>query len=163
VVSRLEAERDRTPNKVPLAQVRPEARLLETERKLLTHAVRMSAYNSESALARLLGPLYARSAGEYRGSRSGSTEFRIWGAAPLVGVKQFYSQPPRGCCPGAGGCRREGRWHVPGGGPDFERRRRASLAGRSSPSDRAAGPGRSPRAGVKVRFQPSILGLADPG
>ena len=66
VVRRLEAERDRTPNKVPLAQVRPEARLLETERKLLTHAVRMSAYNSESALARLLGPLYARSADEGR-------------------------------------------------------------------------------------------------
>ncbi len=66
VVRSLEAERDRTPNKVPLAQVRPEARLLETERKLLTHAVRMSAYNSESALARLLGPLYARSADEGR-------------------------------------------------------------------------------------------------
>ncbi len=63
---RLEAERDRTPNKVPLAQVRPEARLLETERKLLTHAVRLSAYNAESALARLLGPLYARSADEGR-------------------------------------------------------------------------------------------------
>lgn len=44
-------------NKVPLAQVCPEARLLETKRSLLTHAVRMSAYNSESALARLLAPL----------------------------------------------------------------------------------------------------------
>jgi hypothetical protein len=66
VLRSLEAERDRTPNKVPLQQVRPEARLLETERKLLTHAVRMSAYNSESALARLLGPLYARSADEGR-------------------------------------------------------------------------------------------------
>ncbi|MHB8312166.1 MAG: putative transposase [Candidatus Dormibacteria bacterium] len=66
VLRSLEAERDRTPNKVPLALVRPEARLLETERKLLTHAVRMSAYNSESALARLLGPLYARSADEGR-------------------------------------------------------------------------------------------------
>ena len=67
VVRRLEAERDPTPNKVPLAQVRLEARLLETKRKLLAHAVRMSAYNSESALARLLVPLYwARSADDGR-------------------------------------------------------------------------------------------------
>ena len=66
VVRRLEAERDPTPNKVPLAQVRLEARLLETKRKLLAHAVRMSAY-SESALARLLAPLYwARSADDGR-------------------------------------------------------------------------------------------------
>ena len=63
---RLEAERDRTPDRVQLAQVRPEARLLESERKLLTHAVRLSAYNAESALARLLAPLYARSADEGR-------------------------------------------------------------------------------------------------
>ena len=62
----LEAERDRTPNKVPLAQARPEPRPLETKRQLLTHAVRMSAYNSESALAPRLGPLYARSADDGR-------------------------------------------------------------------------------------------------
>ena len=40
--------------------------MLETERKLLTHAIRMSAYNSESALARLLRPHYARSQDEAR-------------------------------------------------------------------------------------------------
>lgn len=40
--------------------MRPEARLLETERKLLPHADWMSAYNSESARSRLLGPLRAR-------------------------------------------------------------------------------------------------------
>jgi hypothetical protein len=33
---------------LPLGQVRPGSRLLETERKLLTHAIRMSAYNAES-------------------------------------------------------------------------------------------------------------------
>jgi hypothetical protein len=49
-----------TPSHLPLGQVRPGSRLLETERKLLTHAIRMSAHNSESALARLLRPLTVR-------------------------------------------------------------------------------------------------------
>jgi hypothetical protein len=51
---------------LPLGQVRPGSRLLETERKLLTHAIRMSAYNSESALARLLRPHYSRGDDEAR-------------------------------------------------------------------------------------------------
>ena len=55
-----------TPTHLPLGQVRPGSRLLETERKLLTHAIRMSAYNSESALARLLRPHYARGDDEAR-------------------------------------------------------------------------------------------------
>ena len=55
-----------TPTHLPLAQVRPGARLLETERKLLTHAIRMSAYNTESTLARLLRPHYARGQDEAR-------------------------------------------------------------------------------------------------
>ena len=55
-----------TVSHLPLAQVRPESRKLETERKLLTHAIRMSAYNSESALARLLRPHYARGQDEAR-------------------------------------------------------------------------------------------------
>jgi hypothetical protein len=55
-----------TPSHLPLAQVRPGARLLETERKLLTHAIRMSAYNAESTLARLLRPHYARGQDEAR-------------------------------------------------------------------------------------------------
>jgi transposase-like protein len=59
------ASRD-TPSHLPLGQVRPGSRLLETERKLLTHAIRMSAYNSESALARLLRPHYARGEDEAR-------------------------------------------------------------------------------------------------
>ena len=49
-----------TPSHLPLAAVQPGSRLLETERKLLTHAIRMSAYNTESALARLLRPHYPR-------------------------------------------------------------------------------------------------------
>ena len=55
-----------TPSHLPLAQVRPGSRLLETERKLLTHAIRMSAYNSESTLAGLLRPHYARGRDEAR-------------------------------------------------------------------------------------------------
>ena len=55
-----------TVSHLPLGQVRPASRRLETERKLLTHAIRMSAYNSESALARLLRPHYLRGDDEAR-------------------------------------------------------------------------------------------------
>ena len=55
-----------TATHLPLGQVRPGSRLLGTERKLLTHAIRMSAYNSESALARLLRPHYSRRDDEAR-------------------------------------------------------------------------------------------------
>ena len=55
-----------TETHLPLGQVRPGSRRLETERKLLTHAIRMSAYNSESALARLLRPHYSRGDDEAR-------------------------------------------------------------------------------------------------
>src|SRR5664280_2386729 len=60
-----EASRE-TSSHLPLGQIRPGSRLLETERKLLTHAIRMSAYNTESALARLLRPHYARGDDEAR-------------------------------------------------------------------------------------------------
>ncbi|MDP4013244.1 MAG: hypothetical protein U0990_07060 [Candidatus Nanopelagicales bacterium] len=60
-----QASRD-TASHLPLSAVRPGSRLLETERKLLTHAIRMSAYNSESALARLLRPHYSRGQDETR-------------------------------------------------------------------------------------------------
>jgi hypothetical protein len=55
-----------TPSHLPLSAVRPGSRLLETVRKLLTHAIRMNAYNAESALARLLRPHYARGEDEGR-------------------------------------------------------------------------------------------------
>jgi len=55
-----------TPSHLPLSEVRPGSRLLETERKLLTHAIRMSAYNTEAALARLLRPHYPRGRDEGR-------------------------------------------------------------------------------------------------
>ena len=42
------------PTRLPLSAVRPEASVLDEERKLVTHAIRMATYNAESALARLL-------------------------------------------------------------------------------------------------------------
>src|SRR5665648_858147 len=61
-----------TPSHLPLSEVRPGSRLLETERKLLTHAIRMSAYNTEAALARLLRPHYPRGRDEGRGGSAGA-------------------------------------------------------------------------------------------
>ena len=69
MIGRADRRADRVPRDrrhLPLGQVRPPSRLLETERKLLTHAIRMSAYNAESALARLLRPHYSRGDDEAR-------------------------------------------------------------------------------------------------
>ena len=54
------------PARVPLATIAPDARLLNSETKLITHACRIAAYNTESSLARLLAPHYARAADEAR-------------------------------------------------------------------------------------------------
>lgn len=54
------------PARVPLSAVHPDAMLLDEERKLLTHAIRIAAYNAESALARALRPHYTRAAHEAR-------------------------------------------------------------------------------------------------
>ena len=60
------ADRADTPARVPLATVRPNARLLDEETKLITHAIRMSAYNAETTLARLLREHYPRANDEAR-------------------------------------------------------------------------------------------------
>lgn len=59
-------DRATTPARVPLATVRPDARLLDEETKLITHAIRMSAYNAETTLARLLHEHYPRANDEAR-------------------------------------------------------------------------------------------------
>jgi hypothetical protein len=59
-------DRASTPARVPLATVCPDARLLDEETKLITHAIRMSAYNAESTLARLLREHYPRANDEAR-------------------------------------------------------------------------------------------------
>jgi hypothetical protein len=53
-VERLEQAVAATPTRVPLSSLRAEASVLDEERKLVTHAIRMATYNAESALARLL-------------------------------------------------------------------------------------------------------------
>jgi transposase-like protein len=55
-----------TPSHLPLGQIRPDAALIDEERKLLTHAIRMAAYNAESTLARMIRPHYARAEDEAR-------------------------------------------------------------------------------------------------
>jgi hypothetical protein len=69
VRSQLDAARQAaadTPTRLPLGDIAPDARLLDTETKLLTHACRIAAYNAESALARLAAPHYARANDEAR-------------------------------------------------------------------------------------------------
>ena len=58
--------RAHTPSHLPLGTVRPDARLLDEERKLLTHAIRMAAYNAESTLTRIITPHYSRADDEAR-------------------------------------------------------------------------------------------------
>jgi len=48
------------PAKIPLSQHNPDLVRLDTETKLITHAIRMSAYNAETILARALNGAYAR-------------------------------------------------------------------------------------------------------
>lgn len=81
-----------TPTHLPLEQVRPGSRLLETERKLLTHAIRMSAYNSESALARLLRAHYSRS--EHEGRALLREAFTLPGDLQILGTELHVSLDP---------------------------------------------------------------------
>jgi hypothetical protein len=48
------------PAKIPLSQHNPDLVRLDTETKLITHAIRMAAYNTETTLARALNGAYAR-------------------------------------------------------------------------------------------------------
>src|ERR1019366_1535293 len=53
-----------TPAKIPLSQHNPGQVRLDTETKLITHAIRMAACNAETILARALHGHYARAADE---------------------------------------------------------------------------------------------------
>ncbi len=48
------------PARIPLGDLHPDAVLAEPERKRITDVIRMATYNANSALARALGPHYAR-------------------------------------------------------------------------------------------------------
>jgi hypothetical protein len=52
------------PARIPLSDLAPDMMRLETEVKQITHAIRMAAYNTETALARALDGRYARAADE---------------------------------------------------------------------------------------------------
>ena len=53
-----------TPAKIPLSQHNPDMVRLETETKLITHAIRMAAFNAETTLARTLNGIYSRAEDE---------------------------------------------------------------------------------------------------
>ena len=53
-----------TPSRVPLGTLAPDMMRLEAEVKQITHAIRMTAYNAETALARALDGYYARAGDE---------------------------------------------------------------------------------------------------
>ena len=52
------------PAKIPLAEHNPDMVKLDTETKLITHAIRMAACNAETILARALNGRYARAGDE---------------------------------------------------------------------------------------------------
>ncbi len=79
----LEAKLRATPSRLPLKEVAPGTQLLDAEAKLVTHGVRMSAYNAESALARLLAPSYSRAEDEGRALLREA--FRTSGTLEVVG------------------------------------------------------------------------------
>ena len=65
-IERLAEAAKAIPTRVPLGLVRPQAVRMTPERKRIHDAIRMATYNAESALARLLGPRYARADDEAR-------------------------------------------------------------------------------------------------
>jgi transposase len=65
-LDQLRAARRDLPARVPLGEIRPNARRLAGEHKRIVDAIRMATYNAESALARLLAPHYPRARREAR-------------------------------------------------------------------------------------------------
>lgn len=59
-----QAAANAAPAKIPLAEHNPDMVRLDTETKLITHAIRMAACNTETILARALNSCYARAGDE---------------------------------------------------------------------------------------------------
>src|SRR6266545_2752025 len=59
-----QAEAKATPAKIPLREHNPDLIRLETQAKLITHAVKMAAFNTETSLARAINGHYARAGDE---------------------------------------------------------------------------------------------------
>ena len=91
-VQHLETEMKGTPSRLPLKEAAPGTQLLDAESKLVTHGVRMSAYNGESALARLLAPHYRRAEDEGRALLREA--FKTSGTLEVVGDRLEVSLNP---------------------------------------------------------------------
>jgi hypothetical protein len=63
-LAQAQATARQVPAKIPLAEHNPDMVRLETEAKLITHAVKMAAFNAQTALARALHGRYARAGDE---------------------------------------------------------------------------------------------------
>jgi hypothetical protein len=86
-----------TPARLPLAQIAPHARLLDSEPKLLTHACRIAAYNAESALARLAAPHYARANDEARSLIAKHSPAPVTSTSPTTrSTSRSTPSPPHG-------------------------------------------------------------------
>lgn len=55
-LARFKEALEATPTRVELQDLRPDATVLDEKRNLVTHAIRMSTYNTESSLVRMLAP-----------------------------------------------------------------------------------------------------------
>ena len=65
-VEKAKAAQGKVPARVALGEVHPEAARLDPERKRILDAVRLSAYNAETTLCRMLRPHYSRAEDEAR-------------------------------------------------------------------------------------------------
>lgn len=83
-----------TPTRLPLSKVNPDQHVLDTETKLITHAIRMAAYNTMTALARTIktGTGYARADHEahtlLRTALTGSGDLN-----PTTGILHVHLDP----------------------------------------------------------------------
>ncbi len=83
------------PARVPLGTIRPNAMVLDDERKRIHDAARMAAWNAEHTLARALGPHYARAEDEahslLREAFSASADMEIIGEELHVRIEPLSS------------------------------------------------------------------------
>jgi hypothetical protein len=76
-----------TPTRLPLGQVRPGQQVLDTETKLLTHAIRIAAFNTQTMLARTIA-----TATDYR--KAGNEAHALIRTA-LTGTGDIHPTPGR--------------------------------------------------------------------
>ena len=89
------------PAKIPLAEHNPAMVKLDTETKLITHAIRMAACNTETILARALNGRYARAGDEayalIREALHASGDITIRGSVLHIRLDPSVRPPPHQC------------------------------------------------------------------